>query len=237
MSAMLFDAFCLVKEPDLILNNDTRRVVVCDDYAVYKSVRGGIEGVYAPYSSEAIQNNDKLLYVPTLDLPDKKIDELIDYALSYPNVKLMVKCSQDLTEAGRIDSRFGKSPVMLLHEFGLSGVSTVVSGVYLDKDDLSLMAQEGMPLVVLPTFDCGSGFGVAPLLAALERGVKVRLGTAHGSYNKSRSIIFEAAVLRLAVSAVMNKRDAVSLRALSEICAAEGTKECELGSIAAMINM
>ena len=219
MKAFLHDAFCLIKSPHAVVDSDTVRTFVCDDYAVYAKLCGEIEGIYAPLSSEAIENRDELLYVPSLDLPDNKIDELIDYTLSSSKVKLLVKCSQDLTEAGIIDSRFGKSPVMLLHEFGLSERSTVVSGVYLDKDDLSLMAQENIPLVLLPSFDAGCGFGVAPLSAALERGVKVWLGTADGSYNTNRSVAFEAKFLRLAVSAVMNRRDAVSLSDLAEICA------------------
>ena len=222
MNALLGDAFCLIKTPNVATGGDTARTLVCDDYAVYESLHGKITGVYAPLCKQAIDRGDELLYVPSLDMPDDKIDELIDYTLSNSKVKLMVKCSQDLTEAGIIDSRFGKSPVMLLHEFGIAERSTVVSGVYLDKDDISLMAQESMPLVLLPSFDAGCGFGVAPLVAALERGVKVKIGTADGSYNPSRSVVFEAKFIRLAVNAVMNRQDAVSLRDLAEICAAVG---------------
>ena len=237
MSALLSDAFCLLKRPNFGTGGETARTFVCDDYAVYDSLRGGVEGVYAPYAKEAIDNRSKYIYVPSLDLPEKEIDKLIDYVLSDSEVKLYVKCSQDLTEAGKIDSRFGKSPVMLLHEFGLSDRSTVVSGVYLDKDDLSLMAQEGMPLILLPSFDAGYGNGVAPVVAALERGVKIKLGTADGLYNKSRSVIFEAVLLRLAVSAVMNRRDAVDLYSLAKMCACDCADEKQIDSIVKLINI
>ena len=219
MNALLFDAFCLIKDVNAVDCGDTARTLACDDYAVYESLRGDKDNIYAPLCARAIENGDERLYIPSLDLPDNKIDELIDYTLSNPKVRLLVKCAQDLTETGIIDGRFGKSPLMLLHEFGLSERSTVVSGVYLDKDDLSLMAQEGVPLVLLPSFDAGRGFGVAPLCAALERGVKVKIGTYDGSYNPVRSVVFEAKFLRLAVSAVMNRKDAVSLKNLAEICA------------------
>ena len=175
---------------------------------------------YAPYCAEAVECGAPRLYVPTLHLPDKALDTLIDYALT-KRAHLLVSCSQTLCEAGQIDARFGKSPVMALHEFGLLGQSTVISGVYLDKEDLALMAQEGVQLTVLPSHDAGYGNGVAPVCAALRAGVRVRIGSGDGKYNARRDILREAALLRLLVSVQLNKQNALSVRDAAAMCGSD----------------
>jgi cytosine/adenosine deaminase-related metal-dependent hydrolase len=175
---------------------------------------------YAPFCDKSISAGAKRLYVPSLDMPDKQIDGLIDYVLS-SDARLAVTCSQTLESAGRIDARFARSPVMLLYEFGLLERTAVISGVFLDKDDLALMAQERVPLVVLPSHDAGYGHGVAPICAATERGVRVFVGTGDGAHNPNRNVIYEAAVLGLLVSAQMNRQNAVSARELAKMCLPE----------------
>ncbi len=175
---------------------------------------------YAPFCDKSVSAGAKRLYVPSLDMPDKQIDGLIDYVLS-SGARLAVTCSQTLESAGRIDARFARSPVMLLYEFGLLERTAVISGVFLDKDDLALMAQERVPLVVLPSHDAGYGHGVAPICAATERGVRVFVGTGDGSHNPNRNVIYEAAVLGLLVSAQMNRQNAVSARELAKMCLPE----------------
>ncbi len=175
---------------------------------------------YAPFCDKSISAGAKGLYVPSLDMPDKQIDGLIDYVLS-SDARLAVTCSQTLESAGRIDARFARSPVMLLYEFGLLERTAVISGVFLDKDDLALMAQERVPLVVLPSHDAGYGHGVAPICAATERGVRVFVGTGDGAHNPNRNVIYEAAVLGLLVSAQMNRQNAVSARELAKMCLPE----------------
>ena len=175
---------------------------------------------YAPFCDKSISAGAKRLYVPSLDMPDKQIDGLIDYVLS-SDARLAVTCSQTLESAGRIDARFARSPVMLLYEFGLLERTAVISGVFLDKDDLALMAQERVSLVVLPSHDAGYGHGVAPICAATERGVRVFVGTGDGAHNPNRNVIYEAAVLGLLVSAQMNRQNAVSARELAKMCLPE----------------
>ena len=175
---------------------------------------------YAPFCDKSVSAGAKRLYVPSLDMPDKQIDGLIDYVLS-SDARLAVTCSQTLESAGRIDARFARSPVMLLYEFGLLERTAVISGVFLDKDDLVLMAQERVPLVVLPSHDAGYGHGVAPICAATERGVRVFVGTGDGAHNPNRNVIYEAAVLGLLVSAQMNRQNAVSARELAKMCLPE----------------
>lgn len=193
----------------------------CERIVAYSSA-GGDPDIGTSYvtTDYAIESGAKKLYVPSLDIPDKDIDKLIDYSLSV-GAELLAVCGSSLTEMGIIDARFGKSPVMLLHEFGLLGQSRIISGVYLDKDDLALMSQEGVSLTVLPTSDAGCGNGIAPVCAAVKCGVTVRIGTGSGLYNRTRNVIQEAAFLRIALSAQLNKKDAITPGELAKMCVAD----------------
>lgn len=175
--------------------------------------------------------SDTLRLIPSLDLPDAQLDALIDEALG-SDLRLLVPCGRTLNEVGRIDARFGKSPVMLLHEFGLLRRSTVLSGVYLDKEDLALLGQENVPLCVLPTSDAGHGYGIAPVCAARKAGVRLVLGTDDGVYNPRRSVVREAAILRLLTAAQMNKENALDLYAAAAMCVAENADEQTLAAVA-----
>lgn len=232
MTPLLTDAFAWVDTAPKA--DGTVRTLACNSLAVKRELAAQNEPIYVSLCDEAMAGGEKYLYLPTLDLPDKTLDALIDYTLEN-KAHLAVRCCSTLTEAGRIDSRFGKSAVMLLHEFGLLEHSTVISGVYLDKDDLSLMAQEEVPLVVLPSEDAGYGNGIAPVYSAIERSVQVKLGSGDGVYNPSRSVLKEAALLRLLVAAQMNKRDALPLEVLSRMCAADATAR-EMAEIEKMIS-
>lgn len=224
MSPIVFDSFVLINsgfEPD---GATEYKIAACENFIDYAALSARCGNVYAPFCNDAIKAGIKKIYVPTLDLPDKTLDKLIEYSFE-SDAELAVSCASDLEETGIIDSRFGKSPVMLLHEFGLLDKSVIISGVYLDKDDLSLMAQQNVPLVVLPSSDAGAGHGVAPVCAALDKGVIVRLGSGDGTYNVTHSVLYEAAVLRLLVSAQMNRADAVNPETLALMCVSENTSK------------
>ncbi len=214
MSA-LWDAFALITEdsPPFAQSEECVRERAYASIALYE--QNGRQGA-APFCAQAMACGAKKLYVPSLDVTDKALDELIAYTLEN-DVWLWVRCSPTLEDAGKIDSRFGKSAVMLLHECGLLERATVVGGAYLDKDDLSLMAQESVTLVLLPSFDAGYGNGIPPVCAALDKGVRVRLGSGDGVYNPARDMEGEKKLLRLLASAQMNKRDAVSEEAAEEM--------------------
>ncbi len=229
------DAFVLTSVPVITaasLGQDG--ILASESFAVYEALTAAGRAAYAPLCDEALQKAANCLYVPTLDLPDRMLDDCITY-VSEHSVRLAVQCASTLEEVGRIDGRFGKSPVMLLHEFGLLEYSAILGGVYLDKEDLALMAQENVPLIVLPSSDAGSGRGVAPIRAALDKGVEVRIGTGDGRYNRSRNVLREAALLRVLVSAQMNIPSAVTAEQAAIMCVPRGACRTDVEAIAAEI--
>lgn len=147
------------------------------------------------------------IYIP--DMCDECAFDAFDHIVS-TGAKAIVRASYDLDEAGKIEARYKLSPVMLLHKLGVLEHCIVAGGVCLDNDDLDLMAQENVPLIVTPTASAGYGHGVAPVRAALSRGIRVGIGTFDGKYNKDHSLDFELKALRLLVNADMHSEDALS---------------------------
>lgn len=87
--------------------------------------------------------------------------------------------------------RTGLSPVAFLDSLGvLSPRALMVHCVWVDDDDLSIMAERGVTVVHNPGANAFLGDGIAPVRKMLERGIRVCLGTDGGCTN-SRQSIFE----------------------------------------------
>lgn len=186
------------------------KVFFCGD-----SVPCNAETVY--YSLDK-PNDGMGVFVDDL-MADGAVDGLCEVLDSNPYLKAIVRCAYDLNEVGFFDVKFKLSPVMLLHKLGIIHQCTIASGVCLDNDDLDLMAQEQVPLIVLPTADAGYGHGYAPVCAAIHRGVKVGLGTYDGKYNLHADLKKEIHFLALTANAEMRKEDALTPTELNNILA------------------
>ena len=153
---------------------------------------------YETYTRGVTRNH---IYIPTLCDEDDFTDAC-DYLLSSDAIAV-VRASYDLNEAGLIEAKYGLSPVMLLHKLGVLDHCAIAGGACLDNDDLDLMAQEKVPLILLPTASAGYGYGFAPVAAAVARWVRVGIGTFDGKYNESADIDAEMNFLKLTANAEM----------------------------------
>lgn len=203
---MKINALC-TKDPLLALKSCDKIVYcgeqqLCDERAE----------VYKTYGGETVGGN---IYIPSM-LDDDLLNDACDYILNN-GAKAVVRAAYDLTETGLIEARHKLSPIMLLHKYGVLNSCTIAGGVCLDNDDLDLMAQEGVPLVVLPTYSAGSGHGYAPVCAAIARGIRVGIGTFDGVYNPVADLDGEIRFLSLTANAAMSKENALSKSDLDRI--------------------
>jgi len=75
-------------------------------------------------------------------------------------------------------SRSAESTVQRLHRLGcLTGRTSLAHGVWIDADDMALIASSGATLVHNPMSNLRLGSGVAPLRQLLSAGVRVAIGT------------------------------------------------------------
>jgi len=151
----------------------------------------------------------KNLYLSSLNVNESVIDNVINHVL-INKTKIIIDTARTLEEVGKFDVKHGMSPVQYIHSLGLLPHCLVAGGVYLDKDDIDLMVQENAELILTPSFDAGSGNGIAAFKLYKNRGVKMHLGTMNGAFNVSHSIAFEKEVLRLSVNGTMCSEFAVT---------------------------
>ncbi len=198
-------------------------IVLYNDSNVHLSENHGvkIETVCDINFNTAVIAN-KNMYLPFADFPEKKFDELIDLVLSN-NVKLYIRCSETLHEVGVSDSRYNKSPIMLLHSFGLLENSVIIGAHHLDNDDLALMQQENASLVLTPSDSFSKGLSVPPMRAYINSGVKISLATGSGRFNRSHNIFREAYLIKMITCANMNSADAILDEELIDMIATSKT--------------
>jgi 5-methylthioadenosine/S-adenosylhomocysteine deaminase len=92
----------------------------------------------------------------------------------------------------------GLRPVRWLHTLGLLGAdSQIVHAVWVEDDELDLLAARAAPVVFCPVANAVLGSGVAPVVKMLRRGIDVRLGSDGPASNDTQDL-FEG--VKLAIS-------------------------------------
>lgn len=209
---MKVNAFCTAAFGAAIKSCD--KLVFCGEFS---KGRAGDERVLR-FDAEIAEYNGSV-FLPSLT-DEQALERFCDYIVA-ATAQAFVRAAYDLTETGIIEARYKLSPIMLLHRLGVLEKCTIVGGVCLDNDDLDLMAQESVPLVLLPTADAGYGYGYAPVCAALKRGIRVGVGTFDAKYNQNADINTEMSFLKLAANAEMRTENALSAADIKKILAFE----------------
>ena len=105
-------------------------------------------------------------------------------------------------ERDRSLEHHGRSPVVYLDSLGVLSERTVmVHCVWVDDDDLAIMAERGVKVVHNPSANAFLGDGIAPVRKMLEHGIPVCLGTDGGCTNNRQSIFEEMRMAALVAKA------------------------------------
>jgi 5-methylthioadenosine/S-adenosylhomocysteine deaminase len=105
-------------------------------------------------------------------------------------------------ERERSLEQHGRTPVAYLESLGVLSERTVmVHGVWVDDQDLALMAERGVRVVHNPSANAFLGDGIAPVRKMLEHGIPVCLGTDGGCTNNRQSIFEEMRMAALVAKA------------------------------------
>lgn len=139
------------------------------------------------------------LYLASVEEENAIIDRVAERV--YEGAALCVRVSATLEEVGRLDGKYGLSPVMLLHKLGILDGALVTGGIYLDNDDVDLLAQCGARLALLPSTDICGGLGIPNTVSYISRGLILGVGTGTGAY--TADVRREAELLRLVTNAQM----------------------------------
>lgn len=122
--------------------------------------------------------------------------------------ELDVPCHLHLAEAryerDQVRARYGTSPVRLLAREGLLDPRLVtIHAVWIDEQEVDLLAEAGVGVVHCPNANAFLGDGIAPVPAMLRRGVRVALGPDGGCANNRQSVFDEMRAASLVAKAVL----------------------------------
>ena len=131
--------------------------------------------------------------------------ETISIALDVA-AELETPCHLHLAEASyerdQVETRYGASPVRLLAREGLLDQRLVtIHTVWVDDEELDLLAHAGAGVVHCPGANAFLGDGIAPVPEMLQRGIRVALGPDGGCANNRQSVFDEMRMAGLVAKA------------------------------------
>ncbi|WP_051172754.1 amidohydrolase family protein [Microbacterium indicum] len=128
--------------------------------------------------------------------------------------------------------RFGRRPLELLDAWGwLERGTTIAHLCDVTPDEIALLAERGVTGTHAPGCDVPMGWGVAPVQAMLDAGVRLGLGTSGGGSNDAGHLLADAR-LALQVSGLAGAQlDARDLLTMATAGSADGLGRRDLGRI------
>ena len=143
-------------------------------------------------------------------------------------VPFLIHAAESRQEQGMILAPQGTSPIRHLTALRLLDPGTIcIHGVWLDDEDLDLLAGNGAGVVVCPQSHLKLASGMAPVSAMIERGIRVGLGTDGCASNNSLDMFREMAIL--SKSQKVHTLDATALTARQALSCATINNAALLG--------
>lgn len=106
--------------------------------------------------------------------------------------------SETIWRYDAVRKAMGASPVMVLDRYGLLNEKYIGShGVYLDEEDIRLMAKRGAKVVSTPICEMKIADGLAPIPAMVQAGIVVGLGTDGAMWSNSNDLFREMKCMAL----------------------------------------
>lgn len=119
--------------------------------------------------------------------------------------------------------RYGATPLRWLASLGVLGpLSCLVHGVWLNAEEIALVAQAEARLIHCPSSNMFLGDGIAPIAEYLKRGVAIALGSDSGSANNRLSLFGEMRQAALLARVAATDKSALSSRAVFAMGTANG---------------
>ncbi|WPD20743.1 MAG: amidohydrolase [Candidatus Electrothrix scaldis] len=105
---------------------------------------------------------------------------------------LFIHTAETAQESSLIIGKQADSPVRHLHKLDILDAGTVcIHTVWLDEEDMDVLAETGAGVVVCPQSNLKLASGIAPLQAMLTRGIRVGIGTDGVASNNRLDLIRE----------------------------------------------
>src|ERR1700723_2608075 len=138
---------------------------------------------------------------------------------------LQIHLSETAAECQVVWDRYGMSaPALLASEGVLEGRVLAAHAVWLDDDDLALLAAHDVAVAHCPGSNGKLGSGIAPLRALLDRGIRVGLGTDGPASNDDLHLWDEMRLAPLFARSVAGDPDVLSSAAALRLATRGGAE-------------
>jgi 5-methylthioadenosine/S-adenosylhomocysteine deaminase len=123
-----------------------------------------------------------------------------------------IHLAEATSETEYTQERYGLTPLRWLDSLGVLGPrSCLVHGVWLDEEEIEIVAEARARLIHCPSSNMFLGDGIAPIGRYLEKGIQVALGTDSGSASNRMSVFADMRQAVLLQRAAQLSQTALSL--------------------------
>ena len=212
---------------DICLNKGQRAIIgkvvmdnpeECPEYYRDVSTQSALEGTsdflnYVKNHSKNIDNRVDVAVTPRFipSCTDEVLQELGKLA-KRQSVYVQTHCSESDWEHNYVINRCGKSDTEALMDYGLLNRSTILAHAnFISENDMELIKEEGAGIAHCPLSNFFFSDAVFPLRRALEKGLRVGLGTdiaggpSSSIFDSGRSAISSARALENGVDPTINR--------------------------------
>ncbi|MDV8001496.1 amidohydrolase family protein [Rhodococcus sp. IEGM 1408] len=140
--------------------------------------------------------------------------------------------SNEQVDVERAARDYGRRPLHLLDEWGwLQPDVTLAHLCDVTPDEVALLARRGVTATHAPACDLPMGWGIAPVAALLDAGVRVGLGTSGGGSNDAGHLLADARLAMQVAPLVGRPLDALEVLTMATAGSADGLGRPELGRL------
>ena len=151
------------------------------------------------------------------------------------NILIHTHASENKTECREVQKHKGKSTIRYLHDLGLCGPkSCFAHGIWLDEEELEILAQTHTAISHCPSSNLKLGSGIANILHMIEKNIPVSLGADGAACNNTLDMFQEMKLAGLIQKPIRGVK-ALSAQKILELATIGGAKalgiEKETGSL------
>ncbi|WAM33218.1 amidohydrolase [Caldicellulosiruptor morganii] len=134
---------------------------------------------------------------------------------------VMIHLSESENEVNTCYERYDMSPVKLCNQAGLFDTVCIAAHcVYVDDEDIEIMAEKDVSCVYNPTSNLKLGNGFAPVYSMISSGVNVAIGTDSAASNNNLNMLEEMHIASLLEKGVYRLPDILNARQILKMATA-----------------
>jgi 5-methylthioadenosine/S-adenosylhomocysteine deaminase len=146
------------------------------------------------------------------------------------DVPLLIHLAETEAETGIVQAAHGTSPARYLERLGLwAGRSLAAHGVWLDAEDMTLLASRGVGLAHNPESNMKLASGTAAVPQWIDRGIRAGLGTDGAASNNDLDMFEAMRVTALLHKATLRDPRAMPARLVLELATRRGADALGMG--------